>query len=627
VDSDFDVGDDGDDDNNNADIKTATRLANCLKFRRFIISKSLLLLSGSSSIVRAGARFGALGVCAVSKLQKTASTMRIVASMSLGPLLFVEFCAHSNVLVDTSIGASLKMTSTSSQSINSNDIALAQLSMRAFTACVRCMACDAPQHLMSTARRVCALLTRATIEASSAIPSSRDGWNHYRNPNLILDTKDSNYEVRLGVSLSPFLSLAVSTSSSESNGTPTTQLCLLSELLSNGMHGEAMECCHFILSAAEAFTEPNTKERLGVLLLRAWELGPSPGEEDRHKRIGVLGLDHGEEDNGKMDSFCVSSAIRVAMKLNCGLDGNTHVPLLKDSCMLSEEDSAVRAARSRMGLPMTVVENWPAKHQGRLKKELISTNGIVGIGTQVACALSATLDIGKHFLVTFEKNLPTKKQLKLELIKAASRTSDANFAKEKCSISNTISSSIDDALHNADFVTQKIIPHMLDSSLALAQRFVSCLLFSVSKMISSSAPSADFLDANGSFASTLLKSTKRLYGILAKLILSFTSNPQSLTSKETKFFLDYLTATLMPRVSALLLTLQEKQEIEGGKFLAESKIESHGKTSALLVFEKEKLDNALLKVLKHIILMKLRTDFLLHSLPLYRSSPSQPWNL
>mmetsp|Transcript_17604 Transcript_17604/g.31988 ORF Transcript_17604/g.31988 Transcript_17604/m.31988 type:complete len:286 (+) Transcript_17604:779-1636(+) len=141
-----------------------------------------------------------------------------------------------------------------------------------------------------------------------------------------------------------------------------------------------------------------------------------------------------------------------------------------------------------------------------------------------------------------------------------------------------------------------MIPHMSDGSVDLAQRFVSCLLFSVSKMISASAPSADFLDANGSFASTLLKSTKRLYGILARLMLSFMSNPQSLTSKETKCFLDYLTATLMPRVSALLLTLQEKQETAGGKFLAESKIESHGKTSALLVFEKEKLDNALLKL-------------------------------
>lgn len=134
-----------------------------------------------------------------------------------------------------------------------------------------------------------------------------------------------------------------------------------------------------------------------------------------------------------------------------------------------------------------------------------------------------------------------------------------------------------------------MIPHMSHGSVDLAQRFVSSLLFSVSKMISASAPSAEFLEVNGSFASTLLKITKRMYGILAKLILSFMNNIQSLTSKETTCFLDYLTATVMPRVSALLRTLQEKQETTGGKFLAESKIESHGKTSALLVFEKEKL--------------------------------------
>lgn len=204
------------------------------------------------------------------------------------------------------------------------------------------------------------------------------------------------------------------------------------------------------------------------------------------------------------------------------------------------------------------------------------------------CPFLLHSDIGKNFRATFDKNSPTKRQLKLALIKAAAQTSDANFAKEKSSIASTISSSIDDALNNADFAALKI-PHMSDGSADLAQRFVSSLLFSVSKMISASAPSAEFLDVNGSFASKLILSCKRLYGILAKLILSFMNNPQSLTSKETKCFLDYLTATLMPRVSALLMTLQEKQETAGGKFLAESKIESHGKTSALLVFEKEKL--------------------------------------
>ena len=84
-----------------------------------------------------------------------------------------------------------------------------------------------------------------------------------------------------------------------------------------------------ISSAAEAFSKPNMKEQLRVVLLRAWELGHPPGgEENCRQRVEILGLDHGEEDNGNnnMDT-CVSSVIKVAMKLNCGLDGNTHVPL------------------------------------------------------------------------------------------------------------------------------------------------------------------------------------------------------------------------------------------------------------------------------------------------------------
>ena len=346
------------------------------------------------------------------------------------------------------------------------------------------------------------------------------------------------------------------------------------------MYGEAIECGHLISSAAEAFREPNCRERLGVNLLRGFE---GSGAD---QVIGVLGLDYRDESIG--DSTCVSAAISVAMKLNCGLDGNTHVPLPGGDGLSADR---LRAARSRMGLPMTLVESWPERHQGRLQKEQM-----IGISTQVAWALSATLGIGKNFSATFDKNSPIKKQLKLAVIKAVAQTSEANFSREKSSISYTISSAIDGALNNADFVTLKMIPHMPNGALNLAQRFVSSLLFLVSKMISLLAPSAEFLVVDGSFSSTLLKNTKRMYGILVKLTLSFMANPKSLTSRETRNFLDYVTATLMPRVSALLFTLQEKQETAEGKFLAESKIESHGKTSALLVFEKERLDNALLKV-------------------------------
>ena len=243
-----------------------------------------------------------------------------------------------------------------------------------------------------------------------------------------------------------------------------------------------------------------------------------------------------------------------------------------------------------MGLPTTLVANWPDKHQKRLQKELHSSSGSVGLGPQIAWAISASVGIGENFQATFDSDSPSKGALKLKVMKAA-----YTHASEMSSIASSVASSVDDALNNAEFVTGKLVPHMTASA-DLAQRFVSCLLFSVSKMISASAPSAEFIDVNGSFASTLLRSTKRFYSVLTKLILSFVESPESLMSNETKRLLDHLTATLMPRVSALLMTLQGKQETASGKFLAESKIESHGKTSALLVFEKEKLDNALLKV-------------------------------
>ena len=50
---------------------------------------------------------------------------------------------------------------------------------------------------------------------------------------------------------------------------------------------------------------------------------------------------------------------------------------------------------------------------------------------------------------------------------------------------------------------------------------------------------------------------------------------------------EFMTTTLKPRIAVLLHTLQDKQE---------TKIESHGRTASQLVFEKEKLDNGLLKV-------------------------------
>ena len=530
-------------------------------------------MSGSSSIVKAGSRFSPLSPGSTMD-EKTASTIRFSSALCLGPFLFVEFCSHCYKLEQTSITIS---SSKSSSPQSMNDLSLAQLSLRAFTSCVRGMTSDVSNHPLSKAARAAAVLSSAIQRTSTAISCSTDGWKFYQDLDYkaICNVNDvDDDQVKLGKALLPILSLAMPSPASDDKLSPSTQVCLFSELLSNCMYGEATECCYLISSAAEAFGEPNLKEQLGVLLLRGFEFGGN--EHDQ----GVLGLDHSDESNDNCST--ISAAISVAMRLNLGLDGNTQVPLSSRKRLSGEQ---LRVARSTIGLPTTLIKNWPEKHQARLEKE--SKSGMIGIATQIAWALSGTLDVGKNFIDTFDNNSPSKKQLKLALIKQAALTSDTNFAKEKSSIACTISSAIDDALNNADFVTLKMLPHMSD--LSMAQRFVSSLLFSVSKLISASAPSSEFMD-NGTFVSTLCKSTKRLYGILAKLILSLMSNIQSLTSsKVTTCLLDYLTATLMPRVSALLLTLQGQETESGGKFLAESKIESHGKTSALLVFEKEKL--------------------------------------
>jgi hypothetical protein len=362
-----DANSDQDEDPRNDNDRSANeRLSRCLSFRRFIITKCLLLMSGSSSLVKAGSTFAPISLA-------SSGAIHIASSLLLGPLLFVEFCTHCYDLDQTSIE--------SSKSSSSSNLSLAQLSLRAFTSCVRCMTIDTGYHTLSRAARVNALLTSAIRKVSIAIPSSVDGWEHYKK-------SESSYthciegaptdDVALSKTLLPILSLATPSSSGLSSQNEK-HICLLSELFSNCMYGETMECCYLISSAAEAFEEANCMEHQGVFLLRAFELG----QHDVHK-IGVLGIDHSDVSNEQ--NPCISAAISVAMKLNCGLDGNTAVPLPLQPDVSQDR---LREARSKMGLSMTEVGFWPEQHKDRLEEEASKDNGMIGIATQIAWAILA----------------------------------------------------------------------------------------------------------------------------------------------------------------------------------------------------------------------------------------------
>ena len=545
-----------------------TRLYGCVPFRRFLLAKSILLTSGSSLIVTPGIQFCSLDE---PELDEKLVSFRLATCFSMGPLLLSEFCAYCYQLDKTSAAPNHTLSS---------DPSLAQLSLRAFSFCVRGMNFHAPNHPMSRAKRVGALISMSMRTASTVVPASKDGWSFYlgmKNDAVKAKGIDiPNDALELKKSLLPFMS----TFKSPEDDKAPNRLCLFSELLLNAMYGEALECIQLISAAASAFSEPNMREQLSCAILRAWEKG-------KGSHVGVLGLDF--TDVGSDEVCPLSAVIDVAFQMNHQLEGETHVPLLGSL-------KNGRMGRSAMGLPLTMIENWPDKHQERLERELKKSGGfsITGVVQQLVLALYARLGGGEHFSDEIESTLTTK-EVKLACVKSVIDLTD-DTAKERAALGSAISSSIEAGLDNADFVALKMIPHMKASSLDLAQRFVSSILFTVSKVISTSAPFAENVDSNATFSSSLLKSTKRLYSVLVRLILSYMSNPESLASKETKLFLDYITSTFMPKISALLLALSKQTTTKDGKFIAESKIESHGKIAALLVFEKEKLDNALLKV-------------------------------
>ncbi|KAL7455815.1 hypothetical protein ACHAWC_007336 [Mediolabrus comicus] len=549
----------------------ATRLYGCLAFRRFLLTKCMLLTSGSSMVVTPGVRFSSLDEPG---LDEKLVQVRLASCFLFGPLLFSDFCSQCY---------HFDRTSASPNHSSKSDLSLAQLSLRAFNFCVRGMNFHAPNHPLSRAKRVGALLSMSMRMASNVAPQSKDGWDFYlalKNDSVkIKDIDVPIDELELKKSLLPFLSFRSKFTNSDDEA--PARLCLFSELIRNGLHGEALECCQLISAAALAFNEPNMREQLSCAFLRAYEPIKEPTNE-------VLGIDF--EDVEKEEVPPLSAVVAVAFQLNHHLDGETHVPL--------GSPKNLRVARSAMGLPLTMIGNWPDRHQARLQRELNRSEGgsIIGVVQQLVSALHGTLGNGDNFIeVGDESSGPTKKEVKLSCVKLLLETTD-DSSKEKLAIGSMISSSIEAGLDNADFVALKMIPHMNAASLGLTQRYVSSSLFSVSKVISTSAPFAENLDCNATFSSSLLKSTKRLYSILVKLILSYMNNPESLVSKETKLLLDYVTSTFMPKISALLLALSKQTTTKNGKYIAESKIESHGKIAALLVFEKEKLDNALLKV-------------------------------
>jgi len=547
-----------------------------LEFRRFLLERSLEILSPNAT--------KPLDNPTTPVTEK--SVPRSDSATRLGPFLFLEFCefVHSST-------TSATPTTASAGGLDTSSLSLSNLSLDGFLRCVQ-EASFSEYDPSSTTDRVGKLLKRSIREASQH--SSFDNKSHWY-PSKNNDDDSSASNVELEQLLQTFI-LPIGTEKSE-NKESNHKAGILSELLATDMDRDASTLCKIVACAASTITDPNARCRIGMRLLQSWDVMDT-------KFQGPLGLgkdpDVKERPHLKMtERSCPSSAacaILLCMNLAGGMDGDTCVPHgLMENAELHRESNAstnndLVAQRLRLSLPTMVEKN---KGTNTKLDATVSTN-IRGVVMKLASALFQEFGIGANFQDSVKQSEVLSADADMGCIQAICEARP----KELGMVTHAMSKAMDTALTDADFVLSKLQPFLSNSFLELSRKFISGRLLGVSRAIRILSPFAEFVDNTSTFATVLLKNCKRLYGIQAKHILSHTSQPMGLIDMLNRHLLKEITTRVSPRVMNLLLTVQEKSKIGGddGRLLADSKIESQGRVASQLVFEKEKSDNALLKM-------------------------------
>ena len=565
------------------------RLVADMKFRKFLLEKCLRFLDGSGLFLSSGRRFDATSLSWRKKNDSDAvalGTMYVRASMQLGSLLLAEFC----------FDCSKKNRSSLNKSLPLHEVPLTQLSLLAFTRCVQRASAGWPGHSLSRAARVLALMRTSFRQIENVLPAMKDRLALFPSP-ASDGSQLSQDETRLRnvamVFASPVQTLQEKTGINKKLGG------FLPELLTNSLYAEAAECIALIACVSMAIRNPNVRQTLGVCTLRCWDEIPNQSWD------GVLGLACGQlqSKDDLYPSKCATMSVEAALLLGGQLDGDTSIP--KDATF----GEKMEKSRAMAFLPSLSAGSWSETHQSYLEK-IPPMHGVemppIGIALKVSLAMLMSLGFSANFDGLYrsgncseKKDFPWSKEgtqlacidTIIELPKAAGMSAP----KELELIADSLSGAIDATVSDAEFVVGRMLPYLDGDVLDQTQEHLAGRLLAAGSIISVLSGCAAHCDDSASFVSSLLRNTKRLYGIYTKLVQSQTKNPRALISTINRGLLSEMAERMTPRTAGLLLTLQEKTEAGEGKFITDKKIESHGRIAAQVVFEKERMDNSLNK--------------------------------
>lgn len=484
---------------------------------------------------------------------------QIAASLQLGPLLFVEFCAHCKYDGDE-VALSRE---------------LAQLSLQALTQCVDSMAMYVDNHPLSKAARVSVLLQSCIEKFDSTFSDGDKEQLGILNPG---NDPSPNLLKRILASFTqPFLT--------------SGKMGVLKELLINNFDEEASQLCELIRVAASTLGCVNGGAEIGLSILKCFE-----DLNSCEKVVGPLNL---IEANGTGScGNCTVKAVDVAIYLSGSLDGCTAIPL----------GGRIVSGRDEWGFPLLRQEDWSKPCDAEASSTLSDDERVslrFGVPRVVASTILRHFGAGPNFSqvetdkIHSESSIAACIAVALDAGSSIINEEESATSKQLEAIASLALSSVDAALSETDFVMLKVITSLgREEHVDVAKDFAACRLGAVIDIISNLAPCCGQLDVSCNFVSSVMRITKRFYAVLNKFTASFMSTPSKLISPgPARELLQEISSKMTHRITCLLLDVQEKRNV-GSKFLAEGKIESQGKVAALVVFEREKSDAILLKLCK-----------------------------
>ena len=544
---------------NEGDTSRKSNLSTNVNFRRFLLEKCKANLAGEAIIMKSGHRFD---IEVDSRMNTCEDPLKqyIGPSFVLGPILFKEFVSLVQHRCHTSL-------------VPHVDTPLTQIALEGFTASASRILYNVKGIQMDPKKRIIALLRSLTNAVTKQFPSFKDSWDKRKIPPAYLKNIPDEEQTLLTL-MFPFI-MPLTTCNDD---LLQAQGGLLSELLFHGLDAEAEQCSQ-LLKCISHFLGPRSRSIIGLSMLNCFDVPEKPVMIEK----GVIGLDYRDKDDDNVDENCQKSAsfiIDTAIYLDGLVEGSVqHIWGLKNR-------------RDAFGLT-NITADGVKTMTGRTFRENDSDT-LLGVVKILASSFVSSLGTTPNFDDILGDSKSNFEFSCTRIVSSVCASSEL-VSKHLSTASSSLLAAIEKGISDAEYLSTKIVPHVIDDKILLLQQGLIKLLTAIGKVICATAPCAGLFDDNGTFTSALLKSSKRLYAVYSKSVGCLSDYPLAAISPENQRLLVFMKGEMNKITMALLLTIQEISMV-GTRTIADNKISSMGRIAGQVVFEIERCDNELLKI-------------------------------